>query len=148
MTTIKTDQETGVQTILNEYGKTVMSDDNIREEKIEEVINDNTNIEDVINKLHDLNCSENFIAGTLLDKFNRFDISASLVEKVIYAENPKLDSALNCINANFNLIEQQISLHRKCGNTTEAGILGGMLDILILSSKEFIELKAKRDSVK
>lgn len=145
MKTIKTDQETGVQTILNEYGKTIPSDDTIRDEKIEEAFEECQTAEDLINALTDLNCSNQFIAASLLDKFNKFDIAEILVEVVTDTENKELDSALQCIQANFNIMETQINLHRKCGNTFEAGILQGMLDLLIYSSKDIIEMKAKRD---
>ena len=145
MTTIKTDQETGVQTILNEYGKTIPSDDTIRDEKIEEAFEECQTAEDLINALTDLNCSNQFIAASLLDNFNKFDIAEILVEVVTDTENKELDSALQCIQANFNIMETQINLHRKCGNTFEAGILQGMLDILIISSQDMITLKAKRD---
>jgi len=145
MTTIKTDQETGVQTILNEQGKAIPSDDTIRDEKIEEAFEECQTAEDLIKSLTELNCSNQFIAGALLDKFNKFDIAEILVEVVTDTENKELDSALQCIQANFNVMETQINLHRKCGNTTEAGILQGMLDLLVYSSKDMIELKAKRD---
>ena len=140
-----TDQETGVQTILNEQGKAIPSDDTIRDEKIEEAFEECQNAEDLIKSLTELNCSNQFIAASLLDKFNKFDIAEILVEVVTDTENKELDSALQCIQANFHIMETQINLHRKVGNTFEAGILQGMLDLLVYSSKDMIELKAKRD---
>ena len=145
MTTIKTDSETGVTRKFDETGRQVIPNDVLRNEKIEEAFEECQTAEDLIKSLTELNCKETFISRMLMDKFDQSYLAEYLTEMVIYPENPELDSALQCIQANFNIMETQINLHRKCGNTFEAGILQGMLDILIISSQDMITLKAKRD---
>jgi len=140
-----TDQETGVTRAFDETGRQVIPDDILRDEKIEQAFEECQTAEDLIKSLTELNCSNQFIAASLLDNFNKFDIAEILVEVVTDTENKELDSALQCIQANFNIMETQINLHRKVGNTFEAGILQGVLDILIISSQDMITLKARRD---
>lgn len=148
MITIKTDQETGIQTFFDENGRITENPEYTRLTKIEDAIQNLTDISELVNTLTDLGCRN--IENIIRDKYTKGYIISYLVETLeantdnLKAKDQQLASVLNCINTLFNLIEQQIEINKLKGNNDIAMETEFLLGILKFTAKQFTDFKKQK----